>query len=255
MREASRAEYAAGRPSLSTRSRVRVTAAVQIHGGLWSEIVSLKRRPGDALVEKDIAVAYGVSRTPVREAILRLGDEGLVEVFPQSGTFVARIPVAALPEAIVIRKALKETAARLAAERARKADVAALRAILEHQRALSLGDDREAFHLADEAFHAAVAAVAGHPGIWNLVQQVKVQVDRYRRLTLPQAGRMELVTREHATVLAASRRRDGAGASARMGAHLDRLLADVAGFRELNPDYFVDTPADSEAAPSRTRPT
>src|ERR1700753_1936769 len=88
------------------------TAASRIHGDLRAEIVSRARRPGEVLSEAEIALFYGVSRTPVREAILKLSDEGLVEIFPQSGIIVSRIPVAALPEAIVVRKALEETHAR-----------------------------------------------------------------------------------------------------------------------------------------------
>ena len=218
----------------------RATVAAAIYAELREEIVSLRRRPGEAVVEKEIAAAYRVSRTPVREAVLRLADEGLVEIFPQSGTFVARIPVSALPEAIVVRKALEETTARLAAERATREQVAAIDAILKRQREAAGQGDREAFHAADEAFHAAVAEAAGHPRIWTLVQQVKVQVDRFRQLTLPQKGRMALVVREHAAVAAAIRRRDPETAAKRMGAHLERLLGDIDGIQHLNPDYFVE---------------
>jgi DNA-binding GntR family transcriptional regulator len=222
----------------------RATAAAAIHAELREEIVSLRRRPGEAVSEKEIAATYGVSRTPVREAVLRLADEGLVEIFPQSGTFVARIPVSALPEAIVVRKALEETTARLAAERATREQIAGIDATLKRQREFAGRGDREAFHAADEAFHAAVAEAAGHPRIWTLVQQVKVQVDRFRQLTLPQKGRMALVIREHAAVAAAIRRRDPQAAAQRMGQHLERLLGDIEGLQHLNPDYFVeDRPA------------
>ena len=89
--------------------------------------MSLQRRPGEAISEAQIALSFGVSRTPVREAILKLSDEGLLEIYPQSGIFVSRIPVDALPEAIIIRKALEETTARLAAERATPSQILALR--------------------------------------------------------------------------------------------------------------------------------
>src|SRR5450631_4746592 len=94
------------------------TAASRIYSDLRAELVSLQRRPGEPISEAEIALSYGVSRTPVREAILKLSDEGLLEIFPQSGSFVSRIPVGALPEAILIRKALETTTAQLAAERA-----------------------------------------------------------------------------------------------------------------------------------------
>jgi DNA-binding GntR family transcriptional regulator len=100
-----------------------------------------------------------VSRPPVREAILKLSDEGLLEIYPQSGIFVSRIPVAALPEAIIIRKALEETTARLAAERATSSQILALQSILERQREASAAGDRDTFHQADEMFHATKVSV------------------------------------------------------------------------------------------------
>lgn len=235
---------AAGRrpPPRRGADGARATAAAAIYAELREEIVSLARRPGDAIVEKEIAAARGVSRTPVREAILRLADESLIDIFPQSGTFVSRIPIAALPEAIIIRKALEETTARLAAERATPGQIAEIDAILKRQREVAGRGDQQAFHAADEAFHAAVAEAAGHPRIWTVVQQVKVQVDRVRQLTLPQKGRMTLVIREHAFVAAAIRRHDPDAAAERMGAHLERLLGDIEGFRHLNPDFFVEDP-------------
>ena len=171
-----------------------------IYADLRAQIMSLERRPGEPILESQIASAYGVSRTPVREAVLKLADEGLIEIFPQSGTFVARIPLAALPEAIVIRKSLEETSVRFAAQRASRSQIVAISAILERQREAELAGDREAFHSADEAFHAAIADAGGYPGIWKMVQQVKVHVDRYRRLTLPQEGRMARVIGEHAAI-------------------------------------------------------
>src|SRR5260221_13043241 len=77
------------------------TASARIYSDLRIELVSLQRRPGEVISEAEIALSYGVSRTPVREAILKLADEGLLEIFPQSGIFVSRIPMAALPEAII----------------------------------------------------------------------------------------------------------------------------------------------------------
>ena len=140
--------------------------------------------PGDKISENELAQVYGVSRTPVREAMQRLADEGLVEIFPQSGTFVARIPYEELPEAMVIRKALENTTASMAATRATRSQMLTLASIIEQQREAAAMQDPGGFHRADELFHAKLAEIAGYPGIWRLVLQVKPQVDRYRRLTL-----------------------------------------------------------------------
>lgn len=214
------------------------TAAARIYSDLRSELVSLQRRPGEAISEAQIALSFGVSRTPVREAILKLSDEGLLEIYPQSGIFVSRIPVDALPEAIIIRKALEETTARLAAERATPSQILALRSVLERQREASAAGDSETFHHADELFHATVAEVAGHPGIWKFIQQVKVQVDRYRRLTLPQSGRIPKVIAEHEAVLIAIEAHDGERARRAMETHLTSLLDNISATRHIHPEFF-----------------
>jgi DNA-binding GntR family transcriptional regulator len=216
-----------------------ITASAHIQGALRREILTLIRKPGEAIVERDIAAQYGVSRTPVREAILRLADEGLIEIFPQSGTFVSLIPLNAFHETIVIRKALEETTSRLAAERATQHQISNLNSIVDWMREMETKGDRESFHQADEAFHAAIAESAGHPGIWNLVQQTKMQVDRYRRLTLPQEGRMAKVIKDHAAIASAIGARSGVRATEAMSKHIDTLLIGLGDIRDLNPEFFT----------------
>ncbi|ACA16204.1 transcriptional regulator, GntR family [Methylobacterium sp. 4-46] len=224
-------------PSAPRPARAPSAAAV-IRQDLRAAIASLSLLPGQPINEKAIAARYGVSRTPVHEAVLRLADEGLVEIFPQAGTYVARIPYRDLPEVIVIRRALEEASARLAAEQARAPDLAALDRLMITMTEAAAAEDRETFHQRDEEFHAAIAQAAGYPGLWRLTQQVKIQVDRFRRLTLPQPGRLARVLDEHAAVRDAIRDRDPARAGAAMSAHLDGLLADLGGIAGLNPDFF-----------------
>src|SRR5690349_15488556 len=136
-------------PVARVNGRRAENASTVVYRVLRQEIMSLARKPGEPIVEKDIAVAQGVSRTPVREALLRLTSEGLVDTIAKSGTFVARIPVTALPEAIVVRKALEQVTVRAAAERARRSDIALLRVTLEQQREAEAAGNRLAFHQAD----------------------------------------------------------------------------------------------------------
>jgi DNA-binding GntR family transcriptional regulator len=229
------------RPAASPRRGGRpraATAAARIYSDLRAELVSLQRHPGEAISEAEIALSYGVSRTPVREAILKLSDEGLLEIFPQSGIFVSRIPLAALPEAIVIRKALEATTAQMAAQRATASQILNLHSILERQREADTAGDSDAFHQADETFHATIAEVAGYPGIWTLIQQVKVHVDRYRRLTLPQVGRIGRAIGEHEAILDAIEAHDPNAARGAMELHLERLLADISATQSINPEFF-----------------
>ena len=214
------------------------TAADRIYSALRAEIVALRRAPGQPISEKDLALTYGISRTPVREALLRLAAEGLVVIFPQSGTFVGRIPVTALPEAILVRKALEDLTVRHAAQNASVENVAQLKMLIERQQKTERRRNHDAFHAADEKFHALIAEIAGHPGVWRLVEQVKVQVDRYRRLTLPVPGRMGRVVAEHGEIVSAIAGRDPERAAAAMAAHLDGLSGSISDVRELNPDFF-----------------
>lgn len=196
--------------------------------------MSLRLKPGDPISEKEVAARYGVSRTPVREAIQRLADERLVEIFPQSGTFVARIPYDDLPEAMVIRKALETASVRLATEKATRSQLLALATIVEQQREAAEANDRGAFHRADEAFHAKIAEISGFPGIWRQVLQVKVQVDRYRRLTLSQEGRMAQVIADHERILAGISAGKPADAEMGMALHLDAVLPDAVADHEAD---------------------
>lgn len=223
-----------------------LTAATIIHQRLRDEIVSMRRSPGDAISEKDIAAAHGVSRTPVREALLRLADEGLVEIAPKSGTFVSRIPVDSLPESIVARIALEEVTARSAAEHATGSAISGMRAILERQSEVAALGEQDRFYEADEAFHQSIAEAAGYPGIWRVVLQLKMQVDRYRRLTLPQPGRMTRVISEHAAVVDAIAAHDPDRAAAAMRAHVEGLRASLGEIRDVNPNYFVGDIGEAE---------
>lgn len=210
-----------------------------IYRDLRRAIVTMEMTPGTPIVERDLTQQYGISRTPLREAVLRLAEERLVDVVPKSGTFVSRIPLSVLREAIVARRALEEVTVRAATRRASESQLMELRAAVQLQREKAEAGDEEAFYQADEAFHAKIAAVASFPGIWDMIQQMRVQVERYRRLTLPQKGRMDTVIEQHAAVLDAIIARDPDLAVAEMKDHLNMLTLEMAVYRDLWPDYFI----------------
>ena len=216
----------------------RTLAQIQ-YQELLERITSMTLPPGSAISETDLAAEAGVSRTPVREAVQQLAREGLVEVVPKSGTFVARIPVSALPEALIARRALEGMTARAAATLATKSQALSLRAILEEHKELALRAEREKFHKSDERFHEQVAVVGQLPGLWRLVQQVKLQLDRFRRLTLPEEGRMDLVIAEHTAVADAIEANDPDAAMAAIETHLSGLQLHVETVVSAHPNYFI----------------
>jgi len=227
-----------GAPTRREDRRSR-SASAAIYRALREDILGMRRRPGDPIVEKQIARAYGVSRTPVREAMLRLADEELVDIYPQSGTFVARIPVDELPEAMEIRAALEERMSAFAAERASDVDIAGLRACVERQRNAVDARDQETFHREDETLHRLTADISGFPRFWSMIEQVKLQIDRYRRLTLPEPGRMAAVLVEHERIVEAIAARDPVAAIRATQAHMASLRAGLESAREVSPYYFT----------------
>lgn len=217
----------------------RASAASVIESDLRQAIISMDLIPGSALNEKELIARYGVSRTPVREALIRLRDDGLVEVFPQSGTFVGRISMQSIPEAVTIRQALECLAAEHAATSATPSGLAAMQASIAEQAVAAAKGDQQAFHEADEAFHAAISEAAGLPGVWRLIQTMKMQVDRCRRLTLPVPGRMARVVIEHSSILDAIRQGNAAAAREAVSAHLGAVIPDIDQMTRDHPDYFV----------------
>lgn len=215
------------------------THANSIYLELHRSIVAMELLPGTAISENAISDVMGVSRTPVREAVLRLTKEKLVEVVPQSGTFVARIPLSALTEAFVVRRALEAVTVRAAVLQVTPDQIMDFRALIQQQREIAETGNFETFHFADEEFHAAFAKVGRYPGIWDLIRQVKVQVDRYRRLTLPLPGRMALILHEHELVVDALATGNAELAIECMEQHLDHLKLDVSIFRDMWPNYFI----------------
>jgi DNA-binding GntR family transcriptional regulator len=216
-----------------------VPASRKVYLCLRQRIVEMSMLPGARIVEREIAEEWGISRTPVHEAVQRLADEGLVEVLPRSGTFVARIPLDALEEAMLVRNALETAIIEKAAQRATPEGVARLRAILEEEEAAIEANDLRAFHRSDEQFHAALAELSGYPGVWPIILQAKTQMDRYRQLTLPLEGRMGDVLAEHRAVVDAVASGNPAQAAEAMRDHLDHVLPVLEMTRKLRPEFFT----------------
>lgn len=219
-----RKNLASIRDELDLRS---ASTSALIYQVLWNDIVSLRRYPGDPILEKEIAAQFGVSRTPVREAILRLSNEKLIEILPQSGTFVARIALDTLPEAIVVRKALEDVTVRAAAVKASRTQIATLRANLELQKVQAAEADYEGFRRTDDTFHTLIAEAAGYPGIWEIIKSVKIKVDRYCHLSLPKPGRIARLIKEHTAIFNAIRDHDPDRAAEAIHIHLDAIMTGV----------------------------
>lgn len=219
-------------------SSERRTNASVIHDALYKSIARMELRPGEALQEKALTELFGVSRTPVREALLRLQGEGLVDMQPQAGTSVARIPKAAIREAIIIRRGLEELAVTRLAAVANERDVARIDLLIAKQRLAVSIDDQPGFHDADEEFHELVALAAGFSMLWPMVRQMKVHLDRLRVLSLPLEGRMGVTVEEHRKIRDAIAARDVERSREAMHEHLGVMIPYIDHLSSSYPDYF-----------------
>jgi DNA-binding GntR family transcriptional regulator len=197
----------------------------RVYETLRRRIRELLLPPGAPLRRDEIALELGVSRAPVSEAIARLADETLVDVYPQHGSFVAPIRSADVRESLFIRTGLEVEAARRAAQAADPALLAQLDAnIADQAKALHAGD-LSAFYDLDEALHAAIFATLEMPRAQRLLEAARAPLDRPRRLLLPEDGRPEATFAEHRRLVDAIRSGDAEFAGAAMRVHL-AMVAD-----------------------------
>jgi GntR family transcriptional regulator, rspAB operon transcriptional repressor len=213
-------------------------ASRQVYRALRDAIIATTLAPGQRISENELAERLSVSRTPVREALIRLRDDRFVQIVPQLGTFVTRISQTALADAQFIRESLECAAVRLAAERADADDIAALRGLVLRQAEVSEHGDHERFALLDDEFHAALCELAGHSVAWEVAQRVKGHLNRVRRLSLPQPRYLEEMVSEHGQVLEALEQGDPDAAEAMLRHHLRMVLSALPAIRAQHPDYF-----------------
>jgi DNA-binding GntR family transcriptional regulator len=217
----------------------RRPAGDQIYEALKKAIVSLQLPPGASISENRICRQIGVSRTPVRGAIIRLVEDGLIEVFPQKGSFVAPIKLGAVRDNHFIRKSLELAVLRRAAALWSPALAAKSRLILQRQAAALVEDDVESFHALDADFHFAFCVAAGLEGVWATILIAKARVDRVHRLASMQ-GRLPQVIVEHRDILDALDAGEAERAAERLDYHLERAPAIMESLLGVYERYFVD---------------
>ena len=208
----------------------------QIYEALRDAIVRVAVSPGQAISETEMASTFGVSRTPIREALIRLADEGLVDIYPQAGTFVSRIDLAAVREAQFVRQTL-ETAVAVEAASA-GVDATVFDSILERQeRAIRNGDFGE-FFASDEELHRKVFELAGHGATWRLVQSAKSHLDRVRQLERPADATLMEMLRQHQAIATAVREGDIAATVEAVRRHATVILDLAPEIAARHPDLF-----------------
>jgi DNA-binding GntR family transcriptional regulator len=221
------------------RDRSRL-AAPQVFDHLRDAIINLELVPGTVLSRQELQLQFGLSSTPIRDALMRLAEESLVEIFPQHATRVSPIDLTLTRQAHFLRRAIETEAVQTLAQQKDPALIAGLRNILKLQTALAEAGDLSRFNDADQAFHREMYDAAGAPDLWKLVRRQSGHIDRLRRLYLPIAGRPMQIVSDHTAIVDAIESGDPEHARAALRRHLSRSLADSATIRAKYPDWFRD---------------
>jgi len=198
----------------------RRTRAEELRVQLADEIVRGALQPGTALDEMELARRFGVSRTPVREAIRQLAASGLVETRAHRGALVARPSGEHLLGMFEAMAELEALCAGLAAERMTRAERHLLEIAHEEMRALIRIGDPQRFHEVNEAFHGAIYVGAHNGYLAEITLATRARVQPFRRAQFRNLGRLAKSQAEHDRVVEAIQRGDRDRAAGAMRLHI-----------------------------------
>jgi DNA-binding GntR family transcriptional regulator len=204
---------------LSPRTGKAASFADRAYYAIRELIVTLELPPGAVVREPELTERLGIGRTPVREALRRLAQERLVEVFPRRGMFVTKVDVRDLARLCEVRVALEPEAARLAAERATQADLAELQGVLAELDGRRKRDPRALIDL-DERIHRAIYHASHNPYLAETLEEYYAHALRIWMVALARTDIGAAVGGHHA-VLEAVVRGDGARAARLMREHVE----------------------------------
>ncbi|MGN6702085.1 MAG: GntR family transcriptional regulator [Burkholderiaceae bacterium] len=219
------------------RSRL---AAAQIYDHLRDMIISLAVKPGTVLSRPELAAYFDVSITPIRDALQRLEDEHLVEIFPHHVTRVRAIDLQSARQAQFLRQSIELEVVFTLAGKKQPALIGSLRSLITQQEAALDASEFERFVDIDHAFHRKLYAAAGVEDLFDLVRHRSGNLDRLRRLHVPIQGKGKSIIRDHRAIvdaIAAGRPED---AQHQLRSHLSGTLAHLESIRERYPDFLSD---------------
>lgn len=213
-------------------------AAVQIHEILRSRILSVDLVPGTTLSRAALQMEFGVSQTPVRDALMRLEEEDLIDVYPQHATVVARIDSRHARQAQFLRMAVELEAIQRVTDATPRETAQRLATVLRQQEAVADPATYDAFDEFDRQFHHVLYEDAGVPELWSVTRRQSVHLDRLRRLNLPMPGKMQDVLTAHQNIVRSVGSGDVLSATQALRQHLSGTLALIDVISAKYPDYI-----------------
>lgn len=199
----------------------------------------MRLEPGATINEKEICARLEISRTPLREAILRLVQEGLVRSVPGGGTFVNKITIRKVIEGYLVRSSLELRIIGHAARTFTSIHEKDMDLMIFRQKDAGKRRDIDDAFQVDNEFHRLLCKIAGFPNIWQTIHAATGQLDRVRRLAFPKIGYFDEVSEEHMAIYTAMKANDDKAAFALLKAHMDGIVPVVQFVMETVPDAVV----------------
>lgn len=216
----------------------RQTTSEEVFRRLRDDIISLNIVPGTKLSEVEVARLYDVSRQPVREAFMRLGDLNLLQIRPQKATLVRKISLQDLRNTRFIRVAVEVEVVRVACRSATDEGLALLRNSLERQTEAVNAGSPERLRELDYEFHYLICNCADRAPAFRVIAENKAHTDRVCTLELADETGMAEVLDGHTAIVDAIAKRDEQMAVRQTRHHLAHLDATLDKARENHPEFF-----------------
>lgn len=214
--------------------------SVQIYEFIRDAIISMEFQPGQMIPETALAQQFGVSRTPVREALIKLSNIGFVDVLPQRGTYVSKFSMEKILEARFIREALELAVVATVAEQADDELIAECESILAEQQLAADNDNALAFQKLDDHFHQTLSSRTGYARVTQLIESEKAHMDRVRNLSLHIRGQYHRVLEQHQAILKALKKHNPDAARKAMAVHMQDVYKVLTVIPREHPEYFSE---------------
>lgn len=211
------------------------------YGQLKDAIQYLEFMPGSMLIEGELIERMGIGRTPIREALIRLSEEYLVNVFPQSGTYVSNISFELAREVAYMRHLLdKDVCMKLCRDKAKMGEIVDEQVYF--MRSAMKKNDVVDYIKQDNRFHGIMFKYSGHGMIWNIISNSRAHYNRVLMLDLARPGKLAGSLAEHLEMVKAIETGDELGLELILDNHHDHNMdkAFEAEIRSLYPQYFKE---------------
>jgi len=211
-----------------------------IYYKLREEIINLQLVPGVNISEKELSEKYNVSRTPVREAFVRLSQEGLLSIYPQKGTVVSLIDLSAVEEGRFLREHLERAVIKQACEEFPQEKIYALEMNLKFQKMYMHDHDYKKLFEADQEFHGIIFDGCSKNRIWSTIHDMSTDFQRIRLLRLLANFTWDSIYSQHKAIVESIKNKTPEIAEEVMKEHLNMVIFDKDQVKKSYPDYFKE---------------